>query len=241
MRTTVPKTLRRARLRTGRMASTDAYGLTGVFEVRTPRGLSPGGIPTALRIIATDPATYDGQPDAAFADADQWEHVSVVVVGHRRTPTWEEMAWVKRLFWRSDEAVVELHPPDADYVNNAEALHLWRPVSGEVPRPPVALIGIPTPCSLADFVPADDEVDQQSERFAVARDWSQAGAKPSVCYTVYEAGPRGARLRDVVRTPRRSGVTEHAEDAAVAQQIADALNAQPAAPVHTLSTGRRAA
>lgn len=66
-----------------------------------------------------------------------WEHVSVSIPGNRRTPTWEEMDHVKRLFWRDDETVVQIHVPRADHVNlHPYVLHLWRPLKGEIPRPP---------------------------------------------------------------------------------------------------------
>ena len=36
-----------------------------------------------------------------------------------------------------DETVVQYHPPKSDYVNNHPyCLHLWRPHSQEIPRPP---------------------------------------------------------------------------------------------------------
>ena len=57
-----------------------------------------------------------------------WEHVSVSVYPlAKRTPTWEEMAEVKKLFWKPEETVVEFHPADSDYVNVYDCLHLWKP------------------------------------------------------------------------------------------------------------------
>ncbi len=66
-----------------------------------------------------------------------WEHVSVCVANKGGIPRWVEMAWVKRVFWTPDETVVQLHPPEADYVNVHESvLHLWRCVGVEMPLPP---------------------------------------------------------------------------------------------------------
>jgi hypothetical protein len=68
-----------------------------------------------------------------------WEHVSVRAEGYKggRTPIWEEMCYVKQLFWADDECVMQLHPPRSDYVNNhPHVLHLWRPLGAEIPRPP---------------------------------------------------------------------------------------------------------
>lgn len=69
-----------------------------------------------------------------------WEHVSV---SHRtRCPSWEEMAWVKSLFWTDEETVVQYHPPKSEYVSyHPYCLHLWRPIGIELPRPPVIAVG----------------------------------------------------------------------------------------------------
>jgi hypothetical protein len=69
-----------------------------------------------------------------------WEHVSVSLPN--RCPTWEEMAWVKSLFWREDECVLQYHPPKAEYVSfHPFCLHLWRPIDAEFPRPPMIAVG----------------------------------------------------------------------------------------------------
>lgn len=59
-----------------------------------------------------------------------WDHVSVSRPD--RTPTWDEMCFVKSQFFYGDEAVMQLHPPEASYVNNHRyCLHLWRPQTQE--------------------------------------------------------------------------------------------------------------
>ena len=106
------------------MASTSADGPNGMFFLKRERGPK-----TELRVIASSGLG--------------WEHVSVSTA--TRCPTWEEMCLVKDLFWRGDEAVMQLHPPKADYVNNhAFCLHLWRPTEGAIPLPPSILVGIKT-------------------------------------------------------------------------------------------------
>ena len=75
-----------------------------------------------------------------------WEHVSVSMTDNKRkTPSWEEMAFVKSLFWDAEEAVIQFHPPASEYVNNHEGcLHLWRCVEsmiGHFPLPPADLVG----------------------------------------------------------------------------------------------------
>jgi hypothetical protein len=57
-----------------------------------------------------------------------WEHVSVSRID--RCPTWDEMDRVKRLFWRDDEIVMQLHVNNDQKKNVfAYCLHLWRPQS----------------------------------------------------------------------------------------------------------------
>lgn len=68
-------------------------------------------------------------------DGHGWDHVSVSLA--KRCPTWDEMCWVKNLFWRPDECVVQFHPPAADHINyHSTCLHLWRRVDGDFPMPP---------------------------------------------------------------------------------------------------------
>lgn len=75
------------------------------------------------------------------SDGLDWEHVSVSLP--HRCPTWEEMCRVKDLFWDSTDCVMQLHPPEADWVNNHSfCLHLWRPIGAEIPRPPDYLVGV---------------------------------------------------------------------------------------------------
>lgn len=78
---------------------------------------------------------------AVFADIfDGWEHVSVSTQHH--CPNWDEMAFIKDMFWQPDDCVVQYHPPRPEYVNSHRfCLHMWRPVSGSVPRPPRKLAG----------------------------------------------------------------------------------------------------
>ena len=69
-----------------------------------------------------------------------WDHVSVST--DSGCPIWEEMAWVKTLFFKPTETVIQLHPPDSEYVNcHPHTLHLWRPVGVEIPLPPSDAVG----------------------------------------------------------------------------------------------------
>lgn len=79
-------------------------------EVKRPTGL--------LRIISSGSAT-------ATEGLEAWEHVSVSLA--TRCPIWDEMNYVKRLFWNDDETVIQFHPKDAKYINFMPyCLHLWK-------------------------------------------------------------------------------------------------------------------
>jgi hypothetical protein len=89
-----------------------------------------------------------GQPPLKFIASDgsdlvageRWEHVSVSLP--HRCPTWEEMCFVKSLFWDDEDPVMQLHPPRSTWVNNHQfCLHMWRPVDAAVPLPPEWMVG----------------------------------------------------------------------------------------------------
>ena len=111
------------RWRTGPWGS-DTGNDFGAFQIVGPCG-------EELKIIASP------------GDADEsipWEHVSVST--RRRCPRWEEMCFVKDLFWDTEEAVMQLHPPKSEWVNNHNfCLHLWRPLDGQIPLPPSIAVG----------------------------------------------------------------------------------------------------
>lgn len=81
-----------------------------------------------------------GQYIAVQADGQtEWQHVSASL--RNRVPSWEEMCFLKNLFWEQEECVVQFHPPKSDYVNVAKnCLHLWK-YDGEMPRPPKNFVG----------------------------------------------------------------------------------------------------
>lgn len=74
------------------------------------------------------------------SSGDGWDHVSVSL--ENRTPTWAEMERVKRLFFKEEETVMQLHVPPSDHINfHPYCLHLWRPQLVTIPRPPSYMIG----------------------------------------------------------------------------------------------------
>lgn len=111
------------RLRTGSYGTDETFGINGAFYV--PKD----GV--ILLVIASNGDDWEetGMP------LPKWEHVSVSV--RSRCPTWDEMDFVKRLFWRDDETVIQLHVPRNQHLSLAEhCLHLWKPIGIELPRPP---------------------------------------------------------------------------------------------------------
>lgn len=113
------------RLRVGRMGTNDAYGNNGVFQIRNTTRKARVGLP--FNVIASD--------------GGGWEHVSVSMP--ERCPIWEEMCFIKGLFWDAEDAVMQLHPPQSTWVNNhATCLHLWRPIGRTIPLPPTIMVGL---------------------------------------------------------------------------------------------------
>lgn len=101
------------------LASTDGFGMNGMFLVPCGREM--------LRCVVSD--------------GEGWEHVSVST--RTRCPTWEEMCFIKNLFWNEDECTIQYHPAKEDYVNNHPfCLHIFKPIGIEFPKPPSTLVGI---------------------------------------------------------------------------------------------------
>lgn len=73
------------------------------------------------------------------SNGEGWDHVSVS--RRNRCPNWAEMEHVKRLFFEDDETACQFHVPPSDHVNFHEnCLHLWRPQTTELPRPPAYMV-----------------------------------------------------------------------------------------------------
>lgn len=115
--------LESARVTEGKAASNpgDPYGFF-VF-------VGPCAMP--MKVIASD---------GVDPEAHGWEHVSVSCL--RRPPNWQEMCFVKDLFWDPEDCVIQFHPPPHSvYVNvHQNVLHLWRHKEHVFPMPPVELV-----------------------------------------------------------------------------------------------------
>lgn len=83
----------------------------------------------------------ENQLNFIFSWGCGFEHLSVSTP--TRTPTWEEMCFMKDIFWNEDEVCMQLHPKKEEYVNNHNfCLHIWKPINQEIPTPPSVMIGI---------------------------------------------------------------------------------------------------
>ena len=92
----------------------------GVFAFRSPADSK------VLRVIASK--------------GDGWEHVSVSKTA--RTPSWTEMEYIKRLFFRPDEVCMQLHVAETEHISfHDHCLHIWRPLGVVIPLPPAWMVG----------------------------------------------------------------------------------------------------
>lgn len=108
----------------------DRYGVFIIPRIKVGKKT----ILRSMRVIASDGTLdeLDGHP----MDIG-WEHVSVTLLNMPACPTWEEMCFVKDLFWPDDECVVQFHPPKANYVDiHKTCLHLWKKIGEAFPMPP---------------------------------------------------------------------------------------------------------
>jgi hypothetical protein len=91
-------------------------------KVEAARIRGPEGYPAGAFVFKHGNATLR----CIVSDGGGWDHVSVSL--HTRCPTWDEMAFVKSLFFDDEEVVMQLHPAKSQYVNHFQfCLHLWRP------------------------------------------------------------------------------------------------------------------
>lgn len=91
----------------------------GCFRFRAPSGIW-------LNCVVSS-----GDPEVGI----KWEHVSVSTP--TRCPTWDEMDWIKRLFWNDEEIVQQFHVNDSRKTNqHPYCLHLWKPIGKDVELPP---------------------------------------------------------------------------------------------------------
>jgi len=72
-----------------------------------------------------------------------WDHVSVSPLKPNKVPTWNQMCIIKDIFFNDTEAVIQIHPPKDQYVNNRKnCLHLWRANDKDMILPPSFMVGL---------------------------------------------------------------------------------------------------
>ena len=54
-----------------------------------------------------------------------WDHVSVAPAKSNYTPTWDDMCAIKDLFFKDDEAVIQIHPPKSEYINLRKIAYIF--------------------------------------------------------------------------------------------------------------------
>lgn len=104
--------------------------LGGAFLVPYKR---PGKLKTEMiRVIASHGKDQAGEW--------RWDHVSVSL--SNRCPTWDEMEYIKRLFFKPDEVAMQLHVGEAAHISmHPYCLHIWRPLDVSIPLPPSGMVG----------------------------------------------------------------------------------------------------
>jgi hypothetical protein len=130
------------RIQHGVLASSVIYGNNGAFLLPS---MVDGWLLLCIAAdgsrVTVDCPDADAATQAAYAD---WEHVSVSASNRKRsrTPCWDEMVQIKKLFWDAEDVVMQLHPRASQYVNqHGNVLHLWRSKTREIPEPPAILVG----------------------------------------------------------------------------------------------------
>jgi hypothetical protein len=120
------------RIREGQLASGDEIRNNGAFM------LPPYKAGDQI-MLGTEPFN-NCTLGVVVSDGEGWDHVSVSLPS--RCPSWEEMCFVKDLFFEPHEVVMQLHPERAEYVNyHPHCLHLWRPQNRKIPTPPAVMVG----------------------------------------------------------------------------------------------------
>lgn len=106
------------RIRHGRMGSPTEFGNNGAFSIP--------GIPPHCRRL-----------NCICSDQEGWDHVSVSLnPDATECPTWDEMIYIRSLFFTDDEWPIQYGPGKRANINtHPGCLHWWRPQNEEVPRP----------------------------------------------------------------------------------------------------------
>lgn len=108
----------------------------GEARVRALAGGEHEEYPQDLGGVFLVPSPVDGAKLRVHAGVGEgWDHLSIS--RPLRPPSWTEMEFVKRLFFKPDEVAFQLHVAPADHISvHANCLHIWRPLDVPIPMPP---------------------------------------------------------------------------------------------------------
>lgn len=106
--------------------------LCGAFQI--PTRSSQRGLSTAT--------TGSYKIRVIVSGLEGWDHVSVSL--QHRTPSWEEMEFIKRLFFKPEAVCYQLHVAEAEHLSaHPYCLHIWRCHNIDVPLPPPIFVAPP--------------------------------------------------------------------------------------------------
>lgn len=129
MKQTFCKTVEDGRERTDPRFKSNPGDCFGMFRIQSPK------TGATLRVIVGNAQLHEKE----MGVAEGWDHVSVSRID--KPPTWDEMCFVKSLFFEDSECVVQFHPPKSNYVNlHNNCLHLWKPARTPIPMPPIECV-----------------------------------------------------------------------------------------------------
>lgn len=104
--------------------------------------IGKGGDGLSCQIPRVDGLSYDLCIIVSWGN--DWDHVSIhaqALNGEQFTPFWQDMCYIKNLFFKHSETVVQYHPPSNVYINNHQhVLHLWRPQKTKIELPPIWMV-----------------------------------------------------------------------------------------------------
>lgn len=64
---------------------------------------------------------------------DGYEHVSVSPKHKYSIPSWDDMCFLKEIFFYEEEEAYQIHPKKSEYINmQRNCLHLWKPKGHEL-------------------------------------------------------------------------------------------------------------
>ena len=107
---------------------------------------------------------FDYPLNFIFSVADGWEHLSVSTP--TRCPTWEEMQFMKEVFWKDNEVCYQLHPAKENYINNHPyCLHIWRKIGNDPELPPTWMVGFNVGVTEQEIRDLANKVEQNKDKW----------------------------------------------------------------------------